>query len=62
MRAEKRKKPYTVCIYCGKTVGLRPSGGDWLNAIYPVRHTGKDGQPCAGLYRDVKPANILENR
>ncbi len=62
MKAELRKTPYTICRYCGKTVGLRPMGGDWLNAIYPIKHTGKNGEPCEGLYRDVRPADILENR
>lgn len=58
----KRKIPYTVCRVCGKTIRLKPSGGDWLNAVYTVRHDIKPGVRCDGMFREVDTKDIKQDR
>lgn len=55
-----RKAPSAKCRHCGKIVRVRPSGGDWLNAIYPIRHKDKNGNPCRGWTREVQTSELIE--
>jgi hypothetical protein len=49
------------CPECGKIVRIRPSGGDWLNALYVIRHKSPGGEPCAGHYsREIENHEIIE--
>lgn len=55
----KRKTPATICPRCCKVVRVRPCGGDWLNDIYPVRHTKPNGERCDGHFCAVKMKDIF---
>ena len=56
----KRKFPSTICPTCGKEIRLKASGGDWLNALYPIRHMDHTGRECPGSFCEVETKNIIE--
>lgn len=60
MTKRPRTTPYTICPGCGKAVRVRPAGGDWLNALYMVRHQSAPGVQCEKVYREVKTADLIE--
>lgn len=53
-----RKTPSAICKICGKQVRVRPCGGDWLNAIYPIVHK-QSGVVCDGSFREVETGNVI---
>lgn len=56
-----RKTPAAKCPECGKIVKLRACGGDWLNALYVIRHRNQKGELCTGYYtREIKSSEIIE--
>jgi hypothetical protein len=54
------KVPTTECRFCGKTVRIKFMGGDWRNAIYPIRHLNRDGKPCAGALHEIKRSDVVD--
>jgi hypothetical protein len=35
-------------------------GGDWRNAIYPIRHLNKESKPCEGAFYEIKRSDVVE--
>lgn len=55
-----RKTYSTKCKHCFKIVRVKPSGGDWLNDIYPIRHKNKHGARCDGMFQEVATKDLIE--
>jgi hypothetical protein len=50
------KKYYRChCTECGKNCAAIPVGGDYLNAVYPAKHKGSDGETCGGTWMEIGP-------
>ena len=62
VNANVHKIPTTECRFCGKTVRIKFMGGDWRNAIYPIRHLNKESKPCEGALYEIKRSDVVEPR
>jgi hypothetical protein len=55
------RKTYSAnCPDCGKQVRVRPAGGDWLNALYVIRHKAPNGKRCFGHFHELKTRDLIE--
>jgi len=57
----KPRKTYSAkCGICGKIVRILPAGGDWTNALYPIRHKDRSGNSCRGWTVEIPTRAMIE--
>lgn len=55
-----RKTYSTKCRGCGKIVRVKAPSGDWLGALYPIRHKNNEGKDCDWWTCEVKDKDLIE--